>query len=203
MRAHVVASARRTLPIGALRSGRGPRTAALRPGARGGSQAMDRADLMPSGPSRPRGACRPSRVMPSVLLCRVGVVRTALSGLRSKSLTTVLGIITARRKRHLQSNGYHRWSKVVSARRAWLDGASSKHALSRVPRPPSATQSAGASGRLWTSERDATELRAKRLRVMPSGSTRRVALSRANGPVLRSTRHYWGIGITRLMPNSA
>ena len=36
----------------------------------------------------------------------------------------------------------------------------------------------------------------KRVRLMPSGSAPRIALSRANGAALRSTRHYWGHGIT-------
>jgi hypothetical protein len=47
-----------------------------------------------------RGLCR-IRHKPAYAECLVmpsGVVRTAVSGLRSKSLTTVLGIITARRK---------------------------------------------------------------------------------------------------------
>jgi hypothetical protein len=65
----------RYFPAGARPSVRESRIAALRSGARGGSQAMGRVGPTPSGPSRPRGACRPS---PPDEHCAAGPVQIAL-----------------------------------------------------------------------------------------------------------------------------
>jgi hypothetical protein len=99
-----VAFGRRRAPIAVRVSGRAGCRTALRPGVSSAGRATGSAALRPVGPSRPRDACRPCRVMPGRWLCRVACLVDRVVAVDRSVGSSLVGITFDRAGHRLSRN---------------------------------------------------------------------------------------------------